>query len=68
MPQLKISIFKIHKYCKNIKTTTQSNANYPLKKKTTKKKIKPHGKIYKHDPNQDIWTLNTELLGTDYDT
>ena len=37
MPQLKIGIFKIHKYCKNIKTTTQSNANYPLKKKLLKK-------------------------------
>ncbi|WP_419088221.1 hypothetical protein [Rickettsia conorii] len=48
MPQLKIGIFKKHKYCKNIKTTTQSNANYPLKKKTTEKKIKPHGKIYKY--------------------
>ncbi|KJV80451.1 hypothetical protein RHORCCE3_1376 [Rickettsia hoogstraalii str. RCCE3] len=33
MLQLKIGIFK------NIKTTTQSNANYPLKKKTTEKKI-----------------------------
>ncbi|AFB29150.1 hypothetical protein RPK_04730 [Rickettsia rickettsii str. Hlp len=45
MPQLKIGIFKINKYCKNIKTTTQSNSNYPLKKKTTEKKIKPHCKI-----------------------
>ncbi|MFP3120049.1 hypothetical protein GCO76_00225 [Rickettsia sp. R2] len=35
MPQLKIGIFKIHKYCKNI------NANYPLKKKTTEKKLNP---------------------------
>ncbi|QWB86913.1 hypothetical protein JRD95_00974 [Rickettsia parkeri] len=41
MPQLKIGIFKIHKYCKNIKTTTQSNANYPLKKKTTEQKLNP---------------------------
>ena len=35
MLQLKIGIFK------NIKTTNQSNANCPLKKKTTEKKLNP---------------------------
>lgn len=68
MPQFKIGFFKTHKDCKNIKTTTQSNSNYPPKKKTTETEIKPQGKIYKYDPNQDIWTPDTELLGIDYDT